>query len=69
MTGGRPRQPNNPSVLSSLETRDVLIAACWAADIRIIRSESYAHMVIVDVIRRPPDHPPVQEPDRLSWPG
>jgi hypothetical protein len=49
--------------------RDVLIAACWAADIRIIRSQNYAHMVIVDVIRRPPDQPPAQEPDRLSWPG
>ena len=52
-----------------LAARDVLIAACWAADIQIVRSQSHAHIVIVDVIRRPPDQPPAQEPDRLSWPG
>ena len=52
-----------------LAARDVLIASCWAADIRIVRSQDHAHIVIVDVIRRPPDQPPAQEPDRLSWPG
>jgi hypothetical protein len=52
-----------------LAARDLLIAACWAADIRIIRSRNHAHVLIVDVIRRPPDQPPAQEPDRLSWPG
>lgn len=57
------------SAADLIAARDVLIAACWAADIRIIRSKNYAHMVIVDIIRRPPDHPPAQEPDRLSWPG
>jgi hypothetical protein len=49
-----------------LAARDVLITACWAADIRIIRSRNYAHLVIVDVIRRPADQPPEPEPDRLS---
>jgi hypothetical protein len=52
-----------------LAARDVLIASCWAADIRIVRSQNHAHIVVVDVIRRPPDQPPAQEPDRLSWPG
>jgi hypothetical protein len=57
------------SAADLIAARDVLIAACWAADMRIIRSKNYAHMVIVDIIRRPPDHPPAQESDRLSWPG
>ena len=52
-----------------LAARDVLIAACWAADIRIIRSRKYAHMVIVDVIRRPPDRPPDPEAERMTWPA
>ncbi len=49
--------------------KDVLIAACWAADIRITRSQRHAHIVIVDVIRRPPADPPTQESERMSWPG
>ena len=57
------------SAADLIAARDVLIAACWAAGIRVIRSQNYAHVVIVDVIRRPPDQPPAPEPDRLSWPG
>jgi hypothetical protein len=57
------------SVEDLLATRDVLIAACWATDIRIIRSRRYAHMVIVDVIRRPPDRPPGPEAERMAWPA
>ena len=49
--------------------RDVLIAACWAADIRIIRSRNHAHLVIVDVIRRPLDRPPDPETERMTWPA
>jgi hypothetical protein len=49
--------------------KDVLIAACWAADIRIVRSERHAHIVIVDVIRRPPASPATPEAERMSWPG
>ncbi len=113
MTGGRPRQPNNPSVLYSLEsalnavarpnpvtlawrwryelglvtglgfgsfaivqalgaawlisTWLVLVAACWAADIRVIPSPDHAHLVIVDVIRRPPGRPPDPESERMTW--
>jgi hypothetical protein len=57
------------SAADLIAARDVLIAACWAADIQIIRSRQHAHVVIVDVVRRPPDRPPAPEPDRLSWPG
>jgi hypothetical protein len=49
--------------------KDVLIAACWAADIRIVRSQRHAHIVIVDVVRRPPASPPTPEAERMSWPG
>lgn len=49
--------------------KDVLIAACWATDIQIMRSERHAHIVIVDVIRRPPASPPAPGAERMSWPG
>ena len=52
-----------------IAARDVLIAACWAADIRIIRSRNHAHLVIVDVIRRPLDRPPDPETERMTWPA
>ena len=35
--------------------RDVLRAACWAADVRVARDEQRSHLVTVDVIRRPDD--------------
>jgi hypothetical protein len=51
-----------------IAARDVLIAACWAADIEIVRSPRHAHVVIVDVIRHPPDRPPDPETERMTWP-
>jgi hypothetical protein len=54
------------SATDLIAARDVLIAACWAADIRIIRSQQHAHMVIVDVIRRPSDRPPDPEAERMT---
>ena len=38
--------------------RDILRAACWAADVRVARDEQRSHLVIVDVIRRPDDIEP-----------
>jgi hypothetical protein len=52
-----------------ISAREALIAACWAADIKVIRSGRHRQLVIVDVIRRPPDGPASPEADRLSWPG
>jgi hypothetical protein len=38
--------------------RDVLRAACWASDVRVVVGARYAHVVVLEVIRRPPDEPP-----------
>jgi hypothetical protein len=46
--------------------RDVLRAACWASDVRVVASERYAHVVVLEVIRRRPPGPPDQ--GRLAWP-
>jgi hypothetical protein len=32
--------------------RDILRAACWAADVRVMQDNLCAHIVTVDVIRR-----------------
>jgi hypothetical protein len=49
--------------------KDLLIAACWATDMRISRSPRHAHMVTVDVIRHRQASPPDPGPRRMSWPG
>lgn len=49
--------------------RDLLIAACLATDMRIIRSDRHAHLVTVDVVRRRQASPPDPDPERMSWPG
>ena len=47
--------------------REVLRAACWAADVRVTRDERRSHMVTVDVIRRRNDiDPNDDERDELS---
>jgi hypothetical protein len=38
--------------------RDILRAACWASDVRVVASARYAHVVVLEVIRRPPPGPP-----------
>ena len=98
MTFGRPRQPNDPSVMASVETalssvarpgifgervtlwcragtthgdlasaRDILRAACWASDVRVVASARYAHLVVLEVIRHLPAAPP--GPGAAGWPG
>lgn len=37
---------------------DLLIAACWARDVRVTRHERYAHIVVLDVIRHVGDDTP-----------
>ena len=46
--------------------RDVLRAACWASDVRVMASERYPHIVVLEVIRRFP----AGRPGRAvpSWP-
>lgn len=42
------------SVTDFASARDRLAAACWAHEVRIERSQRYAHIVLLDVIRRAP---------------
>lgn len=46
--------------------RHVLAAACWAAEVRVIASPRYAHIVTLEVIRHP--HPERTEPTPDGWP-
>jgi len=47
--------------------RDVLRAACWARDVRVVATARYAHVVVLEVIRRLPAGPP--SGDTVSaWP-
>ncbi len=46
--------------------RDILRAACWAADVRVVASTRYAHVVVLEVIRRLPAGPPDQ--GTTGWP-
>ena len=46
--------------------RDVLRAACWASDVRLVTIARYAQVVVLDVIRRPPPEPRAQH--IASWP-
>jgi hypothetical protein len=38
--------------------RDILRAACWASDVRVVASARYAHVVVLEVIRHLPAQPP-----------
>ena len=49
------RCPAGVSAEDIYVARDVLRAACWAADVRVARDEQRSHLVTVDVIRRPDD--------------
>jgi len=47
--------------------RDILRAACWASDVRVVASARYAHLVVLEVIRFLPAAPP--GPGAAGWPG
>jgi len=47
--------PAGTSAEDIYAARDVLRAACWAADVRVARDEQRSHLVTVDVIRRRDD--------------
>jgi hypothetical protein len=46
--------------------RDILRAACWASDVRVVGSARYAHVVVLEVIRHLPATPPGQ--GVAGWP-
>ena len=46
--------------------RDILRAACWASDVRVVVNDRRSHIVVLEVIRRlPPDSP---EGGTSGWP-
>jgi hypothetical protein len=46
--------------------RDVLRAACWASDVRVVVNDRRSHIIVLEVIRRlPPDSP---EGGTSGWP-
>jgi hypothetical protein len=47
----------------------ILRAACWAADVQVRRDERHAHMVTVDVIRRPAPAEPAARVPRPRTPA
>lgn len=56
--------------------RDILAAACWAADVRVSEDARHVHLVTLDVIRREtgpdraqePEGPSFHNEDRPGWP-
>jgi hypothetical protein len=46
--------------------RDILRAACWASDVRVVASARYAHVVALEVIRHLPPGPP--DEGIAGWP-
>jgi hypothetical protein len=45
--------------------RDVLAAACWATEVRVVPSTRYVHLVTLEVVRA---HGETEEPDTRRWP-
>ena len=46
--------------------RDVLRSACWASDVRVVVNDRRSHIVVLEVIRRPPPGGPGDTPS--GWP-
>ncbi len=54
-----------------IAVRPLLAAACWADDVYIARHDRYAHVIVLDVIRRSSARPPggdLLEIEPPSWP-
>lgn len=47
--------------------RDILRAACWASDVRVVVNDRRSHIVVLEVIRRAPAARHAGTPD-LAWP-
>ena len=49
--------------------RDILRAACWASDVRVVVNDRRSHIVVLEVIRRLPAGPPAgYDPATAAWP-
>jgi hypothetical protein len=49
--------------------RDILRAACWARDVRVVVNDRRSHIVVLEVIRRlPPEQPTGGDPMAPAWP-
>jgi len=48
--------------------RDVLRAACWASDIRVVVNDRRSHIVVLEVIRRLPAGRPGEDSPAPAWP-
>jgi hypothetical protein len=49
--------------------RDILRAACWASDVRVVVNDRRSHIVVLEVIRRLPAGPPTgDDPVTAAWP-
>jgi len=52
-----------------IAAREILRAACWASDVRVLVDDRRSHIVVLEVIRRfPPGPPPGGEPTLPGWP-
>ena len=49
--------------------RDILRAACWASDVRVVVNDRRSHIVVLEVIRRLPAGRPAEgDPVTTGWP-
>ena len=48
--------------------REVLRAACWASDVRVVVNDRRSHIVVLEVIRRPPAGRPAGGTPNPAWP-
>jgi hypothetical protein len=56
-------------VAADLEgARDVLRAACWASDVRVVVNDRRSHIVVLEVIRRVPGGRPAGSTPDPGWP-
>ena len=56
-------------VAADLEAaRDILRAACWASDVRVVVNDRHSHIVVLEVIRRLPGGRRDRSTPDPSWP-
>jgi len=48
--------------------RDILRAACWASDVRVVVNDRRSHIVVLEVIRRVPGGWPAGSTPGPGWP-
>ena len=48
--------------------RDVLRAACWASDVRVVVNDRRSHIVVLEVIRRLPAGRHATDTPNPAWP-